>query len=608
MKRVFALLLVLAPLHGAPVAAAPVVDFLHVEANEGGSSGGHAALRVDDRVYHFEHIRPGLLRMRRTTGDAFAYAYATLGNRPIHAQRLILDDAASTQLRDTLSRRQLAQDAQLERHEALQRDIALFTRSSIGAGALRIPAAGLFVDGAPPARPDDLDSAATLQALADRIRNTYGATFLDERAARVDAEMTHLSLRVAADCDAPIVPDAFPTCATPVSTRWRDLATAARALAILGHRRALRAGHFQAPRDADFLLSAEEVAAFGDQARELEADLVALVASSRADWGFGFILGMARLVALHASVAQQRLVVVGDATAALGQVATFADDPGFPDIARAMESDAARDWLALRASAGHAADFREGDYTALELATHRVIALRAAGAATSPPPPRLELYASAPVTNDDTWPLAHMSDTDIGRARAVAAAYARRLQEAYAYNLITRNCVTEIVAIIDATLAPHSRRSVLQPLGFIPFVASDVVAIHHPATRTEVRPAHRERQIAEMSRHEPPIRVALRESNTLTSRIYRLWSRDSTFLFFTSDRVWTRPVLGIANLAVGAAATLLGAVRAPIEGPRALIAGARGVLYSLPELACVNIRKGTFAFVPRTTAPTAPGL
>src|SRR5205823_2139643 len=35
------------------------IEYLYIDANEGGSSGGHVAVRVDDDVFHFEYRRPG---------------------------------------------------------------------------------------------------------------------------------------------------------------------------------------------------------------------------------------------------------------------------------------------------------------------------------------------------------------------------------------------------------------------------------------------------------------------------------------------------------------------------------------------------------------------
>jgi hypothetical protein len=46
-------------------------DYLYIEANEGDSSGGHAALRFGGETFHFQHETPGILRLRRIDSDAF---------------------------------------------------------------------------------------------------------------------------------------------------------------------------------------------------------------------------------------------------------------------------------------------------------------------------------------------------------------------------------------------------------------------------------------------------------------------------------------------------------------------------------------------------------
>ena len=78
---------------------------------------------------------------------------------------------------------------------------------------------------------------------------------------------------------------------------------------------------------------------------------------------------------------------------------------------------------------------------------------------------------------------------------------------------------------------------------------------------------------------------------------YRAGADDSTFLFFTDDALATRPLFGAANLVVALADGVLGLATWPADGGRRLRAGARGALYSLPELAFVNIRKGTTAWL-----------
>jgi len=60
-----------------------------------------------------------------------------------------------------------------------------------------------------------------------------------------------------------------------------------------------------------------------------------------------------------------------------------------------------------------------------------------------------------------------------------------------------------------------------------------------------------------------------------------------------------RPLYGIANLAVGIGGTLAGIALLPADRGAALRAGLDGALFSFPEIAFINIRKGSFAFAPR---------
>jgi hypothetical protein len=99
-----------------------------------------------------------------------------------------------------------------------------------------------------------------------------------------------------------------------------------------------------------------------------------------------------------------------------------------------------------------------------------------------------------------------------------------------------------------------------------------------------------------MYAQENPLHVYLRETNTVTSTVYRRNPDDPLFLFFTDEMVWTRPVFGALNLLAGIGQTLSGLLTWPLDGGHALRAGPRGALYSLPELAFFNIRKGSLDY------------
>ena len=72
---------------------------------------------------------------------------------------------------------------------------------------------------------------------------------------------------------------------------------------------------------------------------------------------------------------------------------------------------------------------------------------------------------------------------------------------------------------------------------------------------------------------------------------------DSAFLLFTDDVFWPRPVYGVLNLGYALLHTGAGVVRLPFEGGAPLLRGARGLLFSLPELVFVNVRKGSFEYL-----------
>jgi hypothetical protein len=119
--------------------------------------------------------------------------------------------------------------------------------------------------------------------------------------------------------------------------------------------------------------------------------------------------------------------------------------------------------------------------------------------------------------------------------------------------------------------------------------------------RLESVDSHREHELARLLAEDPGLARRLGEAVTLSSTIYTPRLRDSTFLFFTDDVFWRRPLLGFANLGYAAGNGVLGLVAAPFDGARRLRAAGSGLWYSLPELAFFNIRKGTFDYVPART-------
>jgi hypothetical protein len=309
---------------------------------------------------------------------------------------------------------------------------------------------------------------------------------------------------------------------------------------------------------------------------------------------------MARLVALRRSEAAGTWTVLGPplGDAVGGRRLTEPPEVMVAELGHAREAfEAARQRLVDATTAR--GPFPEVELAALERAASRLIERRRAIAEDRPArllrgalplrPARLALPRE--ISRD-------VLTRGIGLVKAREDAYAKELGQLYAYNVITRNCVTEILREMEAAVAPTgSGARSLNGLSFIPAVSPSAVREAFAVAGVVEIPSYRKRALARMTAHESGVQVFLRESNTITSTVYRRHPENSVFLFFTDDVIAPRPILGAANLLVGVGASIAGLVMLPADGGDTLLSGLRGVLFSLPELVFQSIRKGSFDHV-----------
>jgi hypothetical protein len=131
-------------------------------------------------------------------------------------------------------------------------------------------------------------------------------------------------------------------------------------------------------------------------------------------------------------------------------------------------------------------------------------------------------------------------------------------------------------------------------LGFVPRVFFRQVLDRLDVASVVRLPAYREREVMELSAREGRVRVYARESNTLSGTVYDPRDRDGSFLLFTDDVFWPRPLYGVLNVAFAFGDGALGLFTAPFDRGRRLVRAGKGAFFSAPELALWNIRKGSF--------------
>lgn len=618
----------------APAAQAKVFDYLYIDASEGNASGGHVALRIGDAIYHYQHVDHGLIRVVKNDPADFEFLYRYLHNRSIYLSRIEVTGETYVLLRDHFAQQNLLQKQQFSLLDKLHQERRLlhWLRGDAAYSQpppLPLKGAGLFfrveaVDGVQRIEMIDKPEAGALATVRQEIVRRHGDDFLRRRKEKILRQIARLS-PVSWDAGAldSAVDSAVPGLYT-FSEQYQDLLTALLAVQVLQEARPLLDDALLQLPDAALGLDAVETEHLRQLRRRLRQSLLQLLESSRPDWGYALLTTSARLIAIEKSIASGRLVAVDG----------FADDSPVLEKKIAVKyraelqrqrQDALRLLREEKNLLRSRKDFSESDYSYLELAVNRYSELQQGlkyGRA-------MRLYGAQLLpTRSIALPgmvAPEVTERQIGRTlRQIddfEARYLELLQQRYRYNLLTRNCVTELFRGMEHALAGSTDADVLsgnrfeqlarqeshrrlgghvdpQPVNFIPFVSYHAVQNHYHVAESRKLPSYRLGRLEELNGRENAVWVAVREGNTLTSTLYRYNDEDSFFIFFTDDSLLLRPLYGAVNTVVGVAESLLGLLTLPFDSGKILKSGVVGILMSLPELAFFNMRKGTYRFLP----------
>ena len=609
----FAILLAMS---SGPAAAGPprFLDYLYINASEGSAAGGHVGLRFGDQVFHFEHRPPGLLVLARAQFERFRHLYGDLENRTIQMSRIQVSDETYDLLLAQFSRRHLAQRQHLEVLAATHEDRKLF-EALREQRVVAVEGLGLFVDAESTAA-DRAERAPAIDALRASVVARFGPELIADRIGELTARLAALEPEgppSAVVTDEEISPPSY-----TFAARFNDMSQALAALDVLDGARQLRPDAIRSD-SAELPLKPGEAARLTRLADALEDSLVRLLDTTRPDWGLSMLLGMARLITLRETVETGHWRFLDsfpvDATV-LPAIRTSRRRTHLTTIRENNRLQFERARKSLVHAADIAAEFPEIEYARLESAANRW--LEVSQTLDEGRPLRVHAGVLLPVRPGRPAATRLPSYAAVSLTRAVETAareedrLAAALERDYPYNVVTRNCVSEIFRELDTALAraAHTedeaviREESIRRLGghvamvgslnFVPQISALVVEDTYAVADRLDFASYRRRRLAEMRRDENPVRVFLRESNVVTSTLYRTQPRDSIFLFFTDDLVTLRPLFGAMNLMTGLAASAVGLTMLPVDGGETLWAGLRGAVFSLPELVFQNIRKGSF--------------
>lgn len=578
-----------------PVAGAgeSPLQLLYIDANIGGSSGGHVAVKLHDAVYHYQNA-DGITRLTRDSWNRFRFVYNDLENRNIHIADISVQAADVERIRDRLQRLLMVQNRHMDYLEALRQDQSLLTALHQGQ-SITIPGIGFFSR--------VLLQSPSMDDLRARIEASRGPGYLPGLRERSNRRITALAYRPPSVQDTPLGIDRYPEYQPTFSEQVSDAYTHWFAASAILEGWPLVEGRLidAAQGSTEGQLGAQEresLSRYREQLRQaIETDLDDDYIGS----GATLLLAIARYQAVSSSLKTGRLLLLDilppDALSEHRLLEADSRSALAPMLVRLRAL-----WTQHRRAFAAEAEPDETTYNRLELAASEIRELQRAE--TTGQAIRITRESGPPQGMGWTLPPVRQPsgrmDESLQASLERIDRFMTALQDRYDYELITRNCVTELHEAIHSSYSgPAGIRSALGDFlepgarqGFIPFRFFELARSHYRIQSVRLLPSFRQRKLAALGASDWLAR--LRENNTLTARHYQPREGDSAFLLFTEDAGWARPVLGGVNLAYALGATTGGVVTAPFDRGSKLADGLRGILFSLPELAGWNIRKGSY--------------
>ncbi len=554
------------------------IDFLYINANAGEAAGGHTALRLGDSVFHYQFFPDASFLLVREPWDSFRFLYNDLHNRSIAIASLPLDSSVAVKIRNHFTELLVSQQGFLDTFDSLQEEKQLIEQRANGRLKVSVDCLGFF------SQKKGFVSRPILSY--EYLKSDFLQIFVEEAEQDLQKAVQKLN-----DGQRP-------------GQGFKEIIAWREALRVLVNGHILKADALVHPIKGEMGLSVHEIMILEAFAEDLLHAIVELLHSTRPDRGETLLLQMARYLAVQESLEKEtlltldpffkeiRVVELTDDEMEGGQLAglqkdllkqtrirreLFFQEKQHPEIAYSlMETSRARAW----------------ELAQVNDTQTKVRILAKVTLPTCPEVVSVELHSFHKKNMHEVTEELKQELSDLQQ----------RKEELYGYNLVWRNCATELIRSLNTTFPdPESGREALggwldpdSGLVFIPFLFYKESIAAYSLQDEQFLQARRLRNLDKLYGQENDLWVWLRESNTLSSTIYQSRSKDTPFLFFTDDSLLLRPVQGVFNIAYAALHGVAGVVTLPFDGGDHLNQAARGIFYSLPELAFGNIRKGSY--------------
>ncbi len=569
------------------------LDVIYVNANVGEAAGGHTAFRLGGSVFHYQFQDSGDFILVREPWSNFRLVYNELCNRSIFISRIPLAPAIYEDLRYHFSTLLVAQQQKLHQYEESQAYLRLLQKFISGSPIMSIAGLGFF-DCSRTADPQ-------IKSLRNDIELALGKCFLRDEKKEVERKIITLTTSLSSLQKLKI---------------FREQLALRAVLQILETGCSLAENAVIQPMTGELRLRLSEMASLQFYATKLRYSIISILSSKRPDRGTVLLLQMARCLTVKQSLVSGRMLTLDPfSDNARRQSVTKAERTA--GIFRQVHDQLLGETMKRREKFCNETDYFEIAYALLEASRGRLSVLDEV------------LRGAESIRVEGTLkPPSHSADISLADLKFIPAQLEatavilksrirlrqQQIKRDYHYNLLTRNCATELVrslnfAFKDQVVERQALGGRLEPdadFNFTPFMLYRNVRKTFNCSVEKYLPSRRRRQLQKLYSRDKQLPVRLREGNTFTSTLYKVRFEDTPFIFFTDDGLMLRPLAGIVNLSYAAMYSAAGILTLPFAGWGYLHQGLRGMFYSLPEIFFGNIRKGTYAAAAVAASRAAP--
>jgi hypothetical protein len=587
------------------------IGLIYIESNTGGASGGHLAIEAQGDIFHFQQFDDGYFRLVRQSWNDFRHIYNDLENRPIHIARTHCQESEVKAINRHFTRALLFQERNFANLDSLSRlEKLLKGAAEQGSIELEIKGLGYFCEQGCKRSPE-------MARLRDLVESEFGSLFISRQIQRLNQRISALSKRLTEQDEIAPAPIQMPSETRPIARAitvadlLEETLGLLNAFEILQQEKGLKRERLMEdgiPLEPAFI---EILRRFSER---LGHSILGLLKSPRQDKASDLLIQMARFVSVEKSIASGRLLILDPFPLSAPSVPYGIWRHDIEDIEKLYAVLRARIHAAKRLlieKGRQRGEMDMLDYNKLENLMAMALELDMA----------LKEHKAIRLLDGDVLPersrrcrlpieqkgIEGPCSKALSSLEATSAEYSRTLAAIYGYDLIEKNCVTELIRQIMLALQDEENiqgsglHAALPPpgqAGFIPFVFFSYWIDHMPDSEVVHLPAYRIRRLRQLyaSQGQGQLSLYLQECNTVTATIYRHHPVDTSFLLFTDDIVLLRPVYGGVNLAYSALNMAVGLLELPFDRASRFKQGFWGIIYSLPELIFSNIRKGSFVW------------